>query len=393
MPKTSPPLSTTLPALICGTATFNNLYNPDVSKIPSNAIVERALQLGVRAFDTSPYYGPSEELLGKALSAPSVLASFPRNTYHLVTKVGRIANAEFDYSPEWVRYSIKRSLQRLHTTYLDVVYCHDVEFVTPAEVLEAVAELRRIRDTEGTIKYIGISGYPVLLLCELAELVLDKTGEPLDCVMSYANFTLQNTTLATLGLERLKQAGVSCVPNASVLGMGLLRSAGVPVGGKGDFHPAPNALRQMCMESAQYVESTGERLEVASIRWGLENWAQEGAGVGGVGGIGVSVMGVSNLGELEETMRVWNSVLDALDLPIAGRGVTVEKREWSLSRRKEVEAKAKKVWEILGEWKDFAWASPDEGFVNARTVKGVVDKIAPLASPIVKESVEKASRL
>jgi D-arabinose 1-dehydrogenase len=376
MPSTQPPLSTTLPPLICGTATFNNLYNKDVSKLPTNEIVQRALELGVRAFDTSPYYGPSEELLGKALSTPYVLAHHPRSSYHLVTKVGRIANAEFDYSPEWVRYSIQRSLQRLHTTYLDVVYCHDVEFVSPEEVLDAVKELRRIRDVERTIKYIGISGYPVPLLCDLAELVLKETGEPLDCVMSYANYTLQNTTLKTVGVERLKAAGVSSVPNASILGMGLMRSAGVPVGGKGDFHPAPRPLRQKCMDAAKYVESTGERLEVTSIRWGLESWAHEGAVVGGLDGIGVSVMGVSNLAELEETMSVWNSVLDGLLIP--GREVTAEKQEWSLSRRKEVETKAIGVWDILGEWRDYAWPSPDEGYVNVRVVKGVIDEVTPL---------------
>jgi aryl-alcohol dehydrogenase-like predicted oxidoreductase len=35
---------------------------------------------------------------------------------------------------KWIRHSVRRSLQRLHTDYLDVVYCHDVEFVTAAEV-------------------------------------------------------------------------------------------------------------------------------------------------------------------------------------------------------------------------------------------------------------------
>jgi aryl-alcohol dehydrogenase-like predicted oxidoreductase len=292
MPPTQQPLSTIISPLICGTATFNNQYNPDVSSLPTNAIIARALSLGVSAFDTSPYYGPSESLLGNAL----VASNYPRSSYQILTKVGRIGGSEFDYSPEWIRYSIRRSLQRLRTSYLDVVYCHDVEFVTPAEVLVAVTELRRIRDVEGTIKYVGISGYPVPLLCELAELVLKETGEGLDAVMSYANFTLQNDSLKG-GLERLKRARVSCVPNASPLGMGLLRKKGVPVGGKGDFHPAPKELRRRVLEAAKWVEGRGETLEVVSIRWALESWAREGATVGGVGGIGVSVMGVSNLEE------------------------------------------------------------------------------------------------
>ncbi|KAI3529065.1 L-galactose dehydrogenase, partial [Colletotrichum filicis] len=42
-----------------------------------------------------------------------------------VTKAGRIAPTEFDYSPAWIRASVLRSLERLNTTYLDLVYTHD----------------------------------------------------------------------------------------------------------------------------------------------------------------------------------------------------------------------------------------------------------------------------
>lgn len=389
MPRDLPPLSTILPPLICGTATFNDQYNTDPFSMPTTQIISRALALGVRAFDTSPYYGPSETLLGRALSHAPIVASHPRSSYVLLTKVGRIGGSEFDYSPAWVRSSVQRSLQRLHTSYLDVVYCHDVEFVTPAEVLAAVRELRRLRDEEGTVNYVGVSGYPVPVLCEIAELVLRETGEPLDVVQSYANFTLQNTTLETQGLARLRKAGVAVVPNASVLGMGLLRGQGVPVGGKGDFHPAPEDLRTAVLRAAEFVKGQGERLEVVAIRWALDSWARVGAGVGGVGAIGISVMGVSTLKELEETMKVWSSVLDGL----SGREGTVVKSdmEWSIARRKEVQVLAEGVWEVLGAWKDYAWASPDEDYVNARSVKGSNDEITPIL--VQKNDLSKISRL
>jgi D-arabinose 1-dehydrogenase len=397
MPPTQPPLSTVLPSLICGTATFNNQYNLDAFKLPCNAIVQRALELGVTAFDTSPYYGPSESLLGAALAQPTVAANFPRESYHILTKVGRVGASEFDYSPEWVRYSVQRSCERLNTDYLDVVYCHDVEFVTPVEVLEAVTELRRIRDITGTIKYIGISGYPVPLLCELSELILASTGEPIDVVMSYANFTLQNTTLHTEGLERLRKAGVGCVPNASPLGMGLLRTVGVPVGGKGDFHPAPPELRAKVAEAARYVAQHGDKIETVAIRWALETWVRTGAILPDTNGI--SVMGVSNLLELEETMSVYNSILDGL--PIPGREVSAEKKTWSEERRKHIGDLAEAIWAILAALKDYTWASPEEGYVNMRVVKGVVDVVAPLPSTITPtveensgtEKVVKTSRL
>jgi len=272
-----------------------------------------------------------------------------------------------------VRKSVARSLQRLHTNYLDVVYCHDVEFVTAEEVLAAVQELRRLRDEEGSVKYVGICGYPLGVLCDLAEMILRETGEPIDIVQSYAHYTLQNTTLSGQSLQRLKDARVDVVPNASVLGMGLLRGNGVPIGGSGDFHPAGQELRKKVAEAARWVEAKGEKLEVVAIRWGTDSWARVGKDVG-VGGIGVSVMGVSNLEELEETMTVWNSVLDGLD--IRDGAVGAENVEWSVTRRKEVQDLAEGIWKILGKWKDFSWESPEKNFVNDKTVKAVMDNLA-----------------
>lgn len=68
MPSTTPRLCSVLPPLIFGTATFNYQYNADPHKLPTTALVHRAFSLGIRAFDTSPYYGPSEEILGKLAS-------------------------------------------------------------------------------------------------------------------------------------------------------------------------------------------------------------------------------------------------------------------------------------------------------------------------------------
>ena len=173
------PLHTVLPPLILGTATFNTQYVADPRAMPYARIVERALcDLGVCAFDTSPYYGPSETLLGDALAAIPAARAPARADYFLATKCGRIAADAFDYSPAAVRYSVLRSCRRLHTPYLDLVYAHDVEFVTPAEVLDTVRELRRLRDPArgARVRYVGISGFPAAVLAGLAELVLRETG-------------------------------------------------------------------------------------------------------------------------------------------------------------------------------------------------------------------------
>ena len=386
-------LSTVLPPLIFGCATFNNLYNKDPYAMDTVGLVQRALELGVRAFDTSPYYGPSEDLLGQALDTDFVKKNVPRADYSLITKAGRISADEFDYSREGIRQSIERSLRRLRSSYLDLAYCHDVEFVTDDEVVEAVTELRRIRDEKGTIKYVGISGYPLDVLCRLAKRILDETGEPLDAVMSYGNFTLQNTTLANQGIQELMQAGVDVVPNASVLGMGLLRRDGLPVGAQGDWHPAPAGLRAAVRRASDFCDRHGERLEVVAIRYALESWIYLGQSAGSLGDpacgvpwkresneqvggmkLGVSVMGVSKLDELEKTLQVWRSILDGLEngeetARAAGRWK--RDHEWSLNRKHAVQIMADGIQEHLAEWLDYAWDSPGAGYVYKKNQQEV----------------------
>jgi D-arabinose 1-dehydrogenase len=373
-PTERKPLHEVLPPLVLGTATFNHQYvsDPlDPQVLPALSIVSRTLELGINAFDTSPYYGPSEVILGKALADPSITSKYSRESYLLVTKAGRIAGDEFDYSPAWVRYSVHRSLERLHTPYLDLVYMHDVEFVSADEVLGAVQELRRLRD-EGLIRYVGISGYPVKTLCSLAEMILEKTGKPLDAVMNYCHFSIQNTMLATSGLERLKRAGVDVVPSASMLGMGLLTTRGVDGGPMAVWHPSPPELRKAVREMVEVAKSNDEKMEVVAIRWALDNWSRDGAPLGGTSSqlpagtrVGVSVMGVSNVAELEETWRVFRSVIEGLNEKPSSHEMA-EAHKWSLERRTHIQGIVEKMWEVLGEWRDYSWNSPDAGFVNTR---------------------------
>lgn len=391
------PLSQVLPPLILGTATFNYQYNSDPSQMPYSDIVRRALEHDIMAFDTSPYYGPSEVLLGDALRA---LTPPPRRDgFFLITKAGRIANNEFDYSPAWIRYSVCRSLERLSTPFLDLVYTHDAEFVSPDEVLEAVKELRRMRD-QGLVRYVGISGYPIEVLVSLAEMILEQTGEPLDAVMSYCHFTIQNSQLGRADiLQRLQKAGVECVPNASMLSMGLLTRRGVDNGPMSSWHPAPPQLREACHSLAEIARRSEEHLEEVAIRWALENWGRVGAPFGSVAfprslhagarvkeafapaRVGVTVMGVSNVDELEETWALWKSVIELANNAhgnAAGRRDRIER----LVREQ--------MWPRLGPWKDYAWESGGPSFVNTRQTKGIVpvDAIAQRYGLITKQFLD-----
>ena len=252
----------------------------------------------------------------------------------------------------------------MQTRKLDLVYLHDVEFVSPEEVLAGVKELRQMRDEAKCVKYVGICGYPVDVLCDLAEMILKETGEPLDAVQSYANYTLQSERLAQKGVERFKKAGVDVVTNASILGMGLLRTNGFSVGGMGDWHPAPEGLREGCKKAAQMLQNRGEnseRLEVVAMRWALDSWLDAGADVGTKSSelahprCGVSVIGVSDTRELEDYLQVWRN--------IEGKRRSGDERILK-EEQESIHKMVKEIRDVLGEWADYEWKSPEEGWTR-----------------------------
>src|SRR5437868_13796435 len=87
--------------------------------------VHVALDAGMNFIDTSPFYGRgmSEVLLGIALRG------VPRERYLLGTKLGRYDGAHFDFSARRVAESVDVSLHRMGVDYLDIMLCHDIEFV------------------------------------------------------------------------------------------------------------------------------------------------------------------------------------------------------------------------------------------------------------------------
>ena len=87
--------------------------------------VRVALDLGINFIDTSPFYGRgmSEVLLGVALR------DVPRESYYIGTKLGRYDVNHFDFSARRVVESVDVSLHRMGVDYLDMILCHDIEFV------------------------------------------------------------------------------------------------------------------------------------------------------------------------------------------------------------------------------------------------------------------------
>lgn len=132
---------------------------PQNYELPDDAAVDRLLNglldLGINYIDTAPAYGLSEARIGQALAHRC-------KEFFLSTKVGETfddGQSIHDFSAHAVRNSIHRSLQRLRTEVLDLVFIHaDRQDVEVLDQTDVVATLQALRD-QGHLKAIGLSAY------------------------------------------------------------------------------------------------------------------------------------------------------------------------------------------------------------------------------------------
>src|SRR5437764_6630982 len=216
--------------------------------------VHVALDLGMNFIDTSPFYGRgmSEVLLGVTLQ------DVPRDRYILGTKLGRYDAAHFDFSAKRVEESVDVSLHRLRTDHLDIMLCHDIEFVEMSQIVqETLPALRKVQD-QGTVRFVGISGYPM----KIFRYVLDRA--PLDVVLSYNHYTLQNTMLADL-VPYLKDKGVGIL-NAAPFSARLLTNAPLP-----RWHKATPEVRAVAKRAADHCAARGVDIAQLAVQFAVEN--------------------------------------------------------------------------------------------------------------------------
>ena len=112
------------------------------------AIIQRALELGIRYFDTASSYGPSEDYLGKVLPSH-------REKVFLASKT-----AERDRDGVW--RELERSLKRLNTDYLDLWQLHHVSFEQELDKIfskDGAAKALQEAKAQKLIRFAGISGH------------------------------------------------------------------------------------------------------------------------------------------------------------------------------------------------------------------------------------------
>ncbi|MBI3415636.1 MAG: aldo/keto reductase [Verrucomicrobia bacterium] len=217
--------------------------------------VRVALDCGLNFIDTSPFYGRgmSEVLLGIALRGVS------RDSYKLCTKLGRYDLQHFDFSAKRVAESVDVSLHRLGTDHLDIILCHDIEFVEMQQIVdETIPALRKIQQS-GKVRFVGFSGYPQ----KIFKFICDQTA--VDCVLSYNQYTLQNTRFADETIPYLKAKGIG-VMNAGPFSARLLTNAPLPAWLK-EAEPVKAAARK----AAALCAGKGVDIAKLALQFSLAN--------------------------------------------------------------------------------------------------------------------------
>ena len=162
-----------------GGAVFAGTSHGPFDERDAIAAVRTALETGVNYIDTSRHYGPSEEIIGRALMGYT-------GDYIICTKISprRVVTAEGTIA------GVEESLAALQRSHVDVLLAHDIQHLGEgADAVEKILQrggmmdgLRQLQ-REGRIRFIGVSG-------RLAEVTAGvQTGE-FDVALSFSRFNL-----------------------------------------------------------------------------------------------------------------------------------------------------------------------------------------------------------
>ncbi|HZX01467.1 aldo/keto reductase [Kribbella sp.] len=211
------------PRIGLGTAALGN-FQRAISDADAIAVVEHALERGLRYLDTAPLYGHglAEQRVGRAVAAAA------RDELVISTKVGRLLRPDaprdetqyhdgvpfyvdvppvgpvWDFSYDGVRRSVEESLQRTGLERFDVLLMHDPDDHLSEAATTGYAALRDLREA-GLVRAIGAG---MNHSAPLAELVRSCD---LDVVLLAGRYTLLDQSAMADLLPACEEREVSVV--------------------------------------------------------------------------------------------------------------------------------------------------------------------------------------
>ncbi len=257
-----------------GCAALGGLYG-DIPEEQAEAVVARALALGLNLFDTAPLYGSgkSELRLGRALQG------VPRDSYVLCSKVGRVLEptggeergedifdnpppfkAVFDFSYDGIMRSFEESLERLGVDRIDVLHIHDPDNHYDEAIEAAYPALDKLRG-DGVISAVSAGMNQSEMLAAFA-----RAGE-FDCFLLAGRYSLLEQgaldELLTLCIEK----------NIGILAGGTYNSGilakGVGADAKYNYGDAPPEIIEKARKLEAVAASHQVNLKAAASQFAL----------------------------------------------------------------------------------------------------------------------------
>jgi L-galactose dehydrogenase len=247
------------------------------------AAVHLAVERGINFFDVSPYYGLTlaETRLGEALEGR-------REKVVLATKCGRYGGSEFDFSAKTITAGVEDSLTRLRTDYLDLLQAHDVEFGHVDQIVEETLPAMRKMQEQGKARYIGITGYSLKNLMEIAG------KAKVDSILSYCRYNLLITDMDKALVPFAEEHGIGVI-NASPLHMGIITEKGPP-----EWHPAPQAVREAGQKIVALCKARGVDASEVALKFCLD-YPRAAS----------TLVGLSSTAHVERNLKAMELTLDA----------------------------------------------------------------------------------
>src|SRR6185312_4650167 len=134
----------------------------------------------------------------------------------------------------------------------------DVEFVDLDYVINETLPACRKAQQQGKVKFVGVSGYPM----KMFRYVADRA--PLDVILSYNHYTLQNTMLADL-VPYLKGKGIG-IMNAAPFSARLLTNAPLP-----KWHKATPLVRETARRAAEHCQAKGIDIAKLALQFSIRD--------------------------------------------------------------------------------------------------------------------------
>lgn len=286
--------------LVLGTMTFGEAWGWGAAPEECKRMFDRYAEAGGNFLDTSVNYtdGQAETILGDLLSADRdhfVVAT----KYTLTQRDSTDPNAGGNSRKNMMK-SVERSLKRLKTDVIDILYLHVWDYTTPVEeALRGLDDLVRM----GKVNYVAVSDTPAYIIAE-ANTLAELRGWS-NFVGVQVPYSLANREIEREVLPMAKHWGMAVLP-FSLIGAGVLTGkyteSSEPTRFSREQMNIPERTQKIIDEVRKISEEVGKSRAQVAI-----NWVRQQQGRAQI----IPILGARTLDQLNDNLAVLDWELNA----------------------------------------------------------------------------------